>query len=148
MSTSFPLSKEAAAAFEILKKEIELSVLDTIDENGDLELQVETDASDFALSAVLNQNGRPVGFFSRMLNGSELKYSSVEKEAAAIVESIKYWRHFLLGRHFKLLTDQKSVSYMFDQKHHSKIKNDKILRWRIELASFSFDIFFILLWIQ
>ena len=29
---------------------------------------------------------------------------------------------------------------MFDQKHHGKIKNDKIARWRIDLAPFHFDI--------
>ena len=29
---------------------------------------------------------------------------------------------------------------MFDIKHTSKIKNDKIARWRIELMPFSFDI--------
>ena len=37
-------------------------------------------------------------------------------------------------------TDQKSVSYMFDQLNRGKIKNDKIMRWRIELACYSFDI--------
>ena len=33
-----------------------------------------------------------------------------------------------------------SVSYMFDQKHKGKIKNDKIMRWRLELSCYSFDI--------
>ena len=110
----------------------------TINEKEPLEL--ETDASDIALSAVLNQNGRPVGFFSRTLHGSELKHSAIEKEAAAIVEAVKHWRHFLSGRHFKLITDQKSVSCIFNQKHHSRIKSDKFLRWRLELSCFSFDI--------
>ena len=67
--------------------------------------QVETDASEFALSATLNQNGRPVAFFSRTLNKSELKHTSVEKEAAAIVEAVRKWRHYLTGKHFALITD-------------------------------------------
>ena len=29
---------------------------------------------------------------------------------------------------------------MFNSKHHGKIKNDKIMRWRIELNTFDFDI--------
>ena len=37
-------------------------------------------------------------------------------------------KHFLLGRHFKLITDQKSVSFMFHDQHRNKIKNEKILR--------------------
>ena len=93
---------------------------------------METDASEFALSATLNQNGRPVAFFSRKLSGPELKHASVEKEAAVIVEAVRKWRHYLTGRHYNLITDQKSVAYMFDTKRRSKIKNDKIMRWRLE----------------
>ena len=52
----------------------------------------------------------------------------------------KKWRHFLIGRHFVLKTDQKSVLFMFDVQNRGKIKNEKIPRWRINLASFSFDI--------
>ena len=75
-----------------------------------------------------------------MLNCPELGHFSVEKEAAAIVEAVKHWTHFLSGRHFKLITDQKSVKFMYDQKHRSKIKNDKVLRWRLDLSCLSFDI--------
>ena len=37
-------------------------------------------------------------------------------------------------------TDQKSVTFMFDQKHTGKIKNNKILHWWSELSYYSFDI--------
>ena len=47
---------------------------------------------------------------------------------------------FLTGRHFTLVSDQKSVSYMFNTKQQGKIKNDKIMRWRIELSTFDFGI--------
>ena len=56
-----------------------------------LPFQIETDASDYAIAATLNQNGRPVAFFSRSLSGPELKYPSIEKEAVAIVEAIRKW---------------------------------------------------------
>ena len=63
-------------------------------------------ASDHTLSATLqlNQKGRPVAFFSRTLTGPELKHSLVEKEAAAIVEAVRKWKHYLTGKHFKLIT--------------------------------------------
>ena len=108
--------------------------------NEDLSFTVETDASDFALAATLNQEGRPVAFFSRTLSKSEKRNSSVEKEACAVVEAVKKWKHYLLGKHFKLVTDQQAVSFMFDKQKLSKIKNDKILRWRIELSCYDFDI--------
>ena len=72
--------------------------------------------------------GRPVAFFSRTLDPSEQNHSPVEKEAYAILESIQKWRHYLLGREFKLITDQRSVSFMYNMKRGGKMKNDKIMR--------------------
>ncbi|KAG8173283.1 hypothetical protein JTE90_009856 [Oedothorax gibbosus] len=34
------------------------------------------------------------------------------------------------------------MAFMFDQQHSSKIKNEKIMRWRLELANFKFDIIY------
>ena len=104
-------------------------------------LEVETDASDHAVAATLNQAGRPVAFFSRTLNKSEHHHPPVEKEACAIVEAVQKWRHYLYGRHFKLTTDQRSVAFLYDRKRaKSKIKNDKIMRWCTELSPYSYDI--------
>ena len=126
-------------AFDALKLDVENSVTVVIDEEA--LFQVETDASEFALAGTLNQNGRPVAFFSRTLTKAESKHSAVEKEAAAIVESVRKWKHYLSGnKKFTLITDQRSVAYMFDSKHKGKIKNDKIQRWRIELSTYNFDI--------
>jgi len=77
-----------------------------------------------------------------MLNGSELRHSSVAKEVSAVIEAVRKWKLYLTCRRFTLVTDQNSVSYMFDTKQHGKIKNDKIMRWRIELSTFDFDIIY------
>ena len=137
-SNSFPLSNDALSAFENLKSEIEAAVLHHVDENKPF--VIETDASNYAIAATLNQCGRPVAFFSRTLNSCEQKQAAVEKEALAIVEAIRKWRHYLYHKHFTLITDQRSVSFMFDTSKRSKIKNDKIERWRLELSCFSYDI--------
>ena len=137
-NTTFPLPSDALESFNAIKNDIKTASLATID--PDEPFLVETDASKFALAATLNQNGRPVAFFSRTLKPAEIGHHAVEKEACAIVESLQYWNHYLAGRHFKLITDQRSVSYMYDTKKRSKIKNDKIARWRIELSCLSFDI--------
>ena len=137
-SDSFPLLNAARIAFDDIKQciiDAELTVPNAVDL-----LVVETDASDSTLSATLNQNGQPVAFFSRTLNNHERNHSSVEKEAAAIVESCRKWRHYLHYRKFLLITDQKSVSFIFDGKNKGKIKNDKLMRWRIELSCLDYDI--------
>ena len=75
-----------------------------------------------------------------MLSKSEIRYSSVEKEATAIVEAIRKWSQFLYGRHFTVITDQQAVSFMYKTTNLGKIKNGKILRWHMELSEFDFDI--------
>ena len=137
-NTSFPLAGEALSSFEKLKIQLSHASLASIDEAQPF--VVECDASDNTVSAVLNQGGRPVAFMSRTLHGSEINYPAVEKEATAIIEAVRKWRHLLARGHFDLITDQRSVSFMFDRRRRSKIKNCKIQEWRLELACFSYTI--------
>ena len=136
--TQFPLVNEALTDFKDLKQAIAKATLQAIDDS--IPFQVECDASEVAISATLNQRGRPVAFFSRTLSKCELHYPAVEKEAMCIYESIRKWAHLLIRQRFTLITDQKSVAFMLDNRKRTKIKNNKILGWRLELAPFSFDI--------
>jgi len=132
-----PLSSTAVEEFENLKT-IEDAIVTASDET--IPFEVETDASEVALAATLNQNGKPVVFFSQTLQGSRLKHASIEKEAQAIIEGVRHWRHFLTGRQFIFKTDQKSVFYIFDKRHKGNIKTRNYCVWRLELSCFSFDI--------
>ena len=58
---SFPLSKTAVEAFQLVKRCIHESCI--VSPNKDDLLVVETDASGYALSGSLNQNGKHVAFF-------------------------------------------------------------------------------------
>ena len=138
-SKSFPLGEEAVQSFNSLREDICRASVAAVDET--LPFEVETDASASALAATLSQLGRPVAFFSRVLSPSEKHQPAVEREALAVVEAIRKWRSFLVGRRFKVITDQQAVSFMFDEQGHaSKIKNAKILRWRLELSEYQYDI--------
>lgn len=122
----FPIGEEAIDALRVLKKNLSTATLQAVDEN--LPFTLETDASEFVVAATLSQGGRPVAFHAQTLQSSERNHHSVEKEAFAILVAIRKWSHFLLGRHFTLIKEQRSVAFMYDAKRHSKIKNEKILR--------------------
>ena len=139
--TSFPLSEKALASFELIKRCVSESCI--VSPNLTDPLVVETDASGYALSASLNQNGKPVAFFSRTLSKHEKLHSSIEKEACAIVEAVRKWRHYLTNRKFLLVTDQQAVSFLFSKSNaKGTAKNEKIMRWRVELSCLDFDIKF------
>ncbi|KAJ8895640.1 hypothetical protein PR048_000976 [Dryococelus australis] len=101
MRSTFLLDQEAVTVFEQLKSDVKASVVSSID--AKVTFSVETNASDFAVGATLSQNNRPAAFFSRSLSKSEHHHSSIEKEAYAIVEALRKWRHFLMGRQFRLV---------------------------------------------
>ena len=71
---SFPIKEEALSAFNSLKDE-QSATLSSIDES--IPFVVECDASEIAVSATLNQNGRHVAFMSCTLNKNELNYPAL-----------------------------------------------------------------------
>ena len=137
--SSFSLSDDAVArAIENLKKDISSSLL-VLPMHDAGPLTIETDASGAAIGGALSQAGRPIAFFSRTLSASEQKMSTVEREAMAIVEATRRWSEYLHSHHCVIKTDQKSISYIYSNPK-SRIKNEKLARWRLELSEFDYDI--------
>ena len=136
-TVKLPLDDEAQKALIALKNQLARASLHPVHEC--IPFTEETDASNFAIAATLNQNRRPVAFHARTLSLTEQRHSAIKKEVYTIVEASRKWRHQLIGKHFNLVTDQRSLSFMFDLKHPSKVKNDKIQRWRLELSPYGFS---------
>lgn len=110
--------------------------------NLDKPFNLTCDASNVALGAVLSQGpigqDLPIAYASRTLNESEQKYSTIEKECLCLVWATKYFRPYLFGRKFRIVTDHKPLQWLFNLKDPSS----KLLRWRIKLEEFDYEIIY------
>ena len=84
------------AAFDKLKETMTNPPLLALP-NFSLPFTLETDACATGLGAVLMQEGRPLAYFSKCLGPQNSAKSIYEKEAMAILEALKKWRHYFLG---------------------------------------------------
>jgi len=106
---------------------------------------VETDASDFALGAVLSQRNNenrlhPIAFHSRKFTPAEINYEIHDKELLVIVDSFKHWRRYLEGatHQVQVFSDHQNLEYFTT----TKLLNRRQARWAQELAGIDFKIFY------
>jgi len=129
----FKWSKGANRAFEEVKKKMtEVLVMWLPDFTKVFE--VECDASGVGIGGVLSQERHPVTYFSEKLNEAKQKYSTYDKEFYAVVQALRYWRHYLLPQKFVLYSDHKALRYLNSQKklNHSHV------HWVEYLQAYSF----------
>lgn len=113
-------TKECQSAFENLRIALMTEpVLATPDR--DAPYDVWTDASNHAISAVLQQGGHPVCYYSKKLNETERGYSTYEQESLAVYVVCKKYRHLLdNGQPVRIYTDNSAVTTLFSQQWTSK----------------------------
>jgi hypothetical protein len=73
------------------------------------------DASGTGLGCVLMQDNQVIAYASRALRTHEKNYPTNDLELAAIIDALKIWRHHLMGIHFNIYTNHKSLKYIFTQ---------------------------------
>jgi hypothetical protein len=73
------------------------------------------DASGTGLGCVLMQNCRVIAYASRALRVHEQNYLTHDLELAAVIHTLKIWRHHLMGAKCHIYTDHKSLKYIFTQ---------------------------------
>lgn len=85
-----------------------------------LPLGVVCDASSYGVGGVLfhtiDGKERPIKFYSRTLSSAERNYSQLEKEALAIIFTLKKCHKYVYGRFFTMFSDHGPLEFIFGEK--------------------------------
>ena len=107
---------------------------------------VQTDASGFAIGAVLSQKQddgtvRPIAYWSEKLTSAPRNYSATERELMAIVKAAEHWRSYLHGSPYPILlrSDHKPLVYL-----NSKAElGQRLAGWMEQLCDLTFEITYV-----
>lgn len=145
---SFEWTEDCANAFKLAKEVISSDrVLTHYDRNRPVKLVC--DAALYGIGAAIfhvmdDGQERPIAFASQVLSKAELNYSATDREALAIYFGVKRFQHYLLGRHFILLTDHKPLVSIFGKKSGiPAMAAGRLQRWSVFLSNFDFEIEYI-----
>ena len=132
-------------AFDKLKEQFDEGKI-LIPFDSSKEIVVETDASDYAVGAVISRRDsegrlRPIAFYSRKMTSAELNYEIHDKELLAIVAAMEEWRVYLEGstHPVKVLTDHKNLLYFTTTKKLNRGQT----RWAETLARYNYTISYV-----
>ena len=108
------------------------------------EFFIHTDASKYALGAVLQQKDKQgreyvIMYTGRKLNGPELNYSVTEKECLAIIWAIEKFHHYIWRSKFTItiVTDHRPLQWLKKQE-----MKGRIARWIDKLQPYNYEIIY------
>ena len=130
---SFEWTKAADKAFLELKEKMTQAPILRLPDFSKV-FEVACDASGVGIGGVLSQENHPVAFFSEKLNEAKIRYSTYDKEFYALVQALKYWRHYLLPHEFVLYSDHEALRYLNSQKK----LNPRHAKWVEYIQAYTF----------
>lgn len=138
-SVRFQWNDECQESFEILKNAlITAPILSYPTEDGTFIL--DTDARLVSLGAVLSQvqdgTEKVISYYSKTSTRPERSYCVTRRELLAIVNSLKYFHHYLYGRHIIVRTDHGALRWLLS----FKSPEGQMARWFEVLASYDFEV--------
>ena len=75
-----------------------------------------TKGASCVLSHLIDGVERPIAFYSRTLKPAEKNYSVLDKEALAVICSVKKFHYYLYGQLFIIESDQKTLEKLLHEK--------------------------------
>jgi hypothetical protein len=74
--------------------------------------EIETDAIKYAMGVVLMQYRKPICYHSENFNQVVVNYPTYDKELYALIQSIKKWNHYFLGKETIIHADHQPLKYL------------------------------------
>jgi hypothetical protein len=111
--------------FDTLKEKISTAPILALP-NLQQPLDIERDANIYAMGALLMQYRKPVCYHSENFNQAIVNYRTYDKELYALVQSVKKWKNYLLGKEIIIHTDHQPLQYLQEQ---TKLKQYRHYRW-------------------
>ena len=135
---TFGWNEECQVAFEKAKAILGSKPVLSIPQ-FDKPFKLRTDASQLGTGAVLFQideegNEHPVAYYSKKFSPHQRHFSTVEKEAFAIISSLKHFEYYVQnGLQIEVFTDHNPLVFLQKMKN----ENQRLLRWSLQLQEFN-----------
>ena len=138
-SNKFEWSTECTSAVaELKKKPLEAPVLGYPNDRDQYTLT--TVASLTSIGAILAQKqgteDRVIAYASKTFSKSQPNYSATKRELFAIVHFTHYFKNYLLGQHFSIITNHRALVWIYSFKE----PDGMVKRWIGKIGQFNFDI--------
>ena len=79
------------------------------------------------------QHSKPICYHSETFNSVVVNYPTYDKELYALVQSVKKWKHYLMGKETVIHTDHQPLQYLHSQ---TKLQQSRHYRWMGFLQQF------------
>ena len=139
--SSYQWTEESDNAFRVLKQRLTTPPILAYP-NFSYPFVLATDASGIALGGILSQttDGKEhvIAYWSRQMNKAERRYSTIEREALAVVAAVKEFYPYLYGRPFTLLTDHNPLTSL----QGLKDTGGRLTRWLLYLQQFDIKVLY------
>jgi hypothetical protein len=103
MKNTFQWGGKQQKYFDSLKEKISIAPVLSLS-NLQHPLEIKIDSSGYAMGAVLMQYRKPICYHYETFNQVVLNYPTYDKELSALVQSVKKWKHYLLGKETRIHT--------------------------------------------
>jgi hypothetical protein len=95
--------------------------------------EIEFDTSQYVIDDVLKQGGDPIAYHSETQSDAKKHYITYAKEFYSLVQALKQWRHYLLGKETILHIDHHPLIFINSQ---SKIQEQRHIKWASYIQQF------------